>query len=125
VLVILTITCSGEFLFLSILFCVLEASCTTMDKSFLRFGKFSAIILLNIVCIHLASTSSVHCLWFADLAFWLSCCVLENSFHNFCVFCVRVVLFFSLICILSQALWFWLPLVLVCWSAFPCILNLI
>jgi hypothetical protein len=37
---------------------VLEASCTGMGISFLGVGKFSAIILLNTLHIHLARTSS-------------------------------------------------------------------
>jgi hypothetical protein len=41
------IICCEEVLFWSSLFDVLEAFCTRMGKSFLRFWKFSVIILLN------------------------------------------------------------------------------
>jgi hypothetical protein len=57
VLVVLTIICCGEVLFLSSLFGVLEVPCTWMGNSFLRFRKFSALILLNILYIPLASIS--------------------------------------------------------------------
>jgi hypothetical protein len=50
--------CHGEVLFWSYLLGVLEAFCTWIGISFLRFGKFSAIILLNIFPMPLAYTSS-------------------------------------------------------------------
>jgi hypothetical protein len=52
------IICCGEVLFWSSLVSVLEASCTWIGKSFLRFRKFSVIILLNILHIPLAYTFS-------------------------------------------------------------------
>jgi hypothetical protein len=58
VLVALMIICYGEVLFWSSLSGVLKASYTWMGKIFLRFGKFSVIILLNILCIPLSYTSS-------------------------------------------------------------------
>jgi hypothetical protein len=54
VLVVLMIICCGEVLIYSCVFSVLEASCKWIGISFLRFGKFSAIILLNILCIPLS-----------------------------------------------------------------------
>jgi hypothetical protein len=52
------ITCHREVLFWSSLFGELEAFCTWMGKTFLRFQKLSVIILLNILCIPLACTTS-------------------------------------------------------------------
>jgi hypothetical protein len=50
VLVVLMIICHWEALFWLSLFGVLQVSCSWMGKTFLRFGKFSVIILLNILC---------------------------------------------------------------------------
>jgi hypothetical protein len=58
VLVILIIICHGVVLYCSHLFGVLEASCTWMGIDFSKFGKFSVIILLNILCLPFAYTSS-------------------------------------------------------------------
>jgi hypothetical protein len=44
VLVVLMIICYGVVLFLSSLFGVLEASCTSMGIVFSRFGKFSEVL---------------------------------------------------------------------------------
>jgi hypothetical protein len=49
VLVVLMIKYHGEILLWSGLFGVLEASCTWMGRTFLRVGKFSVVILLNIL----------------------------------------------------------------------------
>jgi hypothetical protein len=57
VLIILTIICYGEVLFWSCLSDVLDSSCTWMGISFLRPGKFSDIILLDILPIPLTCTS--------------------------------------------------------------------
>jgi hypothetical protein len=54
VLVVLVIICHGEVLFWSSLLGILEASCTRMGETFLRFGKFSVIIILNIIQIPFA-----------------------------------------------------------------------
>jgi hypothetical protein len=70
-------------LFWSGLFGVLEASCMCMGLSFSRFGKFSVIILLNVLCIPFAFTSSVsRCPWFSSLVFWWIRWVLAFSFHR-------------------------------------------
>jgi hypothetical protein len=52
-------------LFWSCLFGVLEALLTWIGIYFPRFGKISAIILLNMLCIPLACTFSPQCPWFA------------------------------------------------------------
>jgi hypothetical protein len=49
VLVVLMMICHGVVLFWSGLFGVLEVSCTFMGIVFSRFGKFSVIILLNML----------------------------------------------------------------------------
>jgi hypothetical protein len=51
---VLMIICCGLVLFWSGLFGVLEVSCTCMGIDFSRFGKFSVIILLNILHIPFA-----------------------------------------------------------------------
>jgi hypothetical protein len=57
-LFVVMIMCHGEVLFWSGLFGVLKASCTLMGKTFLRFGEFLFIILLNIFQIPFAWTSA-------------------------------------------------------------------
>jgi hypothetical protein len=58
VLVVLMIICHGVVLFWLNLFCVLGTSCICMGITFSRFGKFSVIILLNILWIPFACTYS-------------------------------------------------------------------
>jgi hypothetical protein len=62
VLVALTIICQEKVLVWPCLFGVLEATYTWMGVSFSWFGKFSAIILLSILHIHLACTSYPSCM---------------------------------------------------------------
>jgi hypothetical protein len=94
VLVVLMIICHRKVLFWSCLFGVLEASYTWMGISFMRFGKFPAIILFNILHIPLVCISSSQCPCFTGLVFWLSCWDLVYSFCSFWVFCLRDFLFF-------------------------------
>jgi hypothetical protein len=118
VLVILMIICHGEVLLLSYLFGVLEASYTWMTKTFLRFGKFS-VILLNILHISLACTSSssmAMILGFGFLMELLSSCVF---FHSSWVVWLRFLLAFSLISSLSSGSEICLLLVLICYSGLP------
>jgi hypothetical protein len=56
VLVVLMIICHGIVLFWSSLFGALVASCTWMGIAFSTLGKFSVIILLNILHIPFACT---------------------------------------------------------------------
>jgi hypothetical protein len=58
VLFVSMIICHGVVLFWSSLLGVMEASCTLMGIVFFWFGKFYVIILLNILQIHFACTSS-------------------------------------------------------------------
>jgi hypothetical protein len=78
-LVFQMIICHRKVLFWSSLFDVLEASCSFMGNSFLRFGKFSIILLLNILCIPLVCTSSHSSMLLSlriDLLMeWLSSCI--------------------------------------------------
>jgi hypothetical protein len=60
VLVLMTI-CHGVVLFLSSLFGVLGAFCTCIGIDFSRFGKFSVIILLNILQIPLLAPLLLQC----------------------------------------------------------------
>jgi hypothetical protein len=50
--------CCENFLFWSSLFGVLCASCTFIDMSFFRLGKFSSMILLKIISVPLTCISS-------------------------------------------------------------------
>jgi hypothetical protein len=86
----------------------------------LRLRKFSAIILLNISCIHLAcnSFSSMPMIHrFGLLMESLSCWVFFLQLLNF--FLSKNSSVFSLISSLSSSPEICLPLVLVCWSGFP------
>jgi hypothetical protein len=58
VLVLLMIICCRVVLFWSDLFGALEDPCTCMVIVFSIFGKFSVIILLNMLCIPFTYTSS-------------------------------------------------------------------
>jgi hypothetical protein len=102
VLVVLMIICHRKVLFWSTLFAVLQASCTWIGKTFLKFWKFFVIILLNILWILLLGPLlHLQCLWFSGLVFWWSHWVLTYSFHSLLVVCLTVLQFFSLIFILS------------------------
>jgi hypothetical protein len=93
-------------LFRSCLFGVLEASCTWVDIFCLKFENFSATILFNIIGrVLLAHLLFLQCLWFADLFFWYNCRVLIYSFHSSWLFCLRILFFFSLICIFVFKPW--------------------
>jgi hypothetical protein len=92
----------GEVLLWSSMFVVLEASSTWMGESYLRFGKFSIIILLNILwTFRLALLLLLQCPWFPGLIFWWNHCVCEYSFHSSWVVWLKILLFFSLISVLS------------------------
>jgi hypothetical protein len=81
--VVLMIRCHGVVLFWSSLFCALEISCTWMGIVFNRFGKFSVIILLNVLLIPLLSPLLLlQCPWFSGLVFWWSQWVLTYCFHR-------------------------------------------
>jgi hypothetical protein len=100
---ILMIICHGEVLFWSNLFGVLEASCIWMGKTFLRFGKFSIIIiLLNILHIPLACTYSPSSipmiLRFSLLMESVSSCILLSQLLSYLT---KISCVFSLISILS------------------------
>jgi hypothetical protein len=118
VLVVLMIICSGEVLFWSSLFCVLDASLTWMCNFFLRFGQFCWIYF---VTPWLTPFLLLQCPWFTRLVFSWSHWIPVYSFHSSWVFCLRVLLFFSFISILSlshdslssscSSLLWWLPTV--------------
>jgi hypothetical protein len=101
VLLVLMIICHGEVQFLLFLFVVLEASCTWICKTFSRFGKFSVIILLNILHFPLLAPLLLKCQLFSCLLFWWNCWVLAYSFHSSWDVWLRVLLFFYLFSILS------------------------
>jgi hypothetical protein len=93
VLAVLMIICHGEVLFWSSLFGVLEASCTCINNSFLRFGEF-LLLFCWIYYVSLCLTPLL--LWcprFTALVFWWSHWVLGYSFCSFWVFCLRVLFF--------------------------------
>jgi hypothetical protein len=101
VLIVLIIICNGEVLFCSCQFGVLEAFYIWRDLSFSRFGKFSAIILLNILPVLLAYTSSPASMpEVPRLVFWWNHRVFAYSFWSFSVFCLSILLFSSLISVL-------------------------
>jgi hypothetical protein len=97
------IICHGEVLFWSSLFGVLEASSTWMGKTTLSFGKCSVSILLNILHIPLAYTSSPlsmpMILRSGFLMEPLSSCIFLSQLLSFWL---RVVFFFNLYFILSS-----------------------
>jgi hypothetical protein len=74
-----------------------------MSKIFLRFWKFSVIILLNILSLWFAPLLLLQYPWFSGLVFWWSHWVLAYSFHSFWVFDLRflLVFFFFNISVLS------------------------
>jgi hypothetical protein len=77
-----SVSCPGGFLYLN-------------GKTVLRFGKFSVIILLNVLCNPLACTSSPsQCPWFSGSVFWWNCWVLVHSLHSSWVAWLRNLLFF-------------------------------
>jgi hypothetical protein len=70
VLVVLMVICHGVVLFWSGLFGVLKVSYTYMGIVFSRLGKFSVIILLNMLHIPFPAPLLLHpCPWFSGLVF--------------------------------------------------------
>jgi hypothetical protein len=119
VLVILMIIYCGVVLFWLSLFVVLEGSCTWMGNSFLRFGKFSVFILLNILCIPLACTypsSVLMILKFGLSMEWLSSCIYLSQLLS-CLTKIFSVFFFNF-CFIFE-LWDSVFHVLVCWIGLP------
>jgi hypothetical protein len=82
VLIVLMIICHGIVLFWDSLFGVLETSCSWMGIDFSRFGKFSVIILLNILWIPFACTSSSLMPVILRFGLWWSWWIVADSFHR-------------------------------------------